>query len=528
MQRIEAWILNNNILNEFQAGFRKGYSTIDNIFNLTSIVRLNFNIKNKVYAFFVDFSCAFDLIPRNSLLFKLSILGLSSKYIRILSKLYTNTSSQVWDGKNLSNSFNVNQGVKQGCLLSPILFSLYINDLHECLPDGVNISGVTVKVLLYADDLVILSDSPKKLQDMIHSLNLYCGKWSLNINLNKSKIMVFREYPRISSQLEWFYGNQKIEIVNEYKYLGVILTYNLSFLKHLEERLITAKSAINASWQNYMYNPKISFSNKLKIFNTAAKSIMFYGAQIWGISEYQSVEKLFRFFIKKIFFLPSNTPNYMLHLETGIASQFSETLRLHCGYILKTLCLPDNRLPKFLASEILQKNISWSRKWLHLCSELGIQFNFNSGLENLKKQQKIVVNALIDNQFKLYALQARNSQNHKVYSKLIYYPFVNDSLVPYVISLIFRARGGLLNLNGNSLYNLNKLCDLCNLNEEEDTFHFIAKCPIFNYDRQLHFGKQVLNECEFLDILNGKNYFSLVNYLKSCQKYRNFIITELY
>ena len=117
--------------------------------------------------------------------------------------------------------------------------------------------------------------------------------------MNKSKVVVFRQHPRISASLEWYYGTDKIEIVNECKYLGINLTYNLSFKKHLPTKLESAISAINANWLNYMYNPKIKLSIKFKIFDTAAKSIMFYGAQVWGFESYETFEKLFRFFINK-------------------------------------------------------------------------------------------------------------------------------------------------------------------------------------------------------------------------------------
>ena len=80
--------------------------------------------------------------------YKLSVLGFSSKIINVIAKLYQNNSYQVWDGSSLSDPFPVTQGLRQGCPLSPILFALYINDLIDFLPGGVNVSGTTVKALM--------------------------------------------------------------------------------------------------------------------------------------------------------------------------------------------------------------------------------------------------------------------------------------------------------------------------------------------------------------------------------------------
>lgn len=529
LDRINSWISRYNIINEYQAGFRKEYSTVDNIFNLSSIVHLNFKKKCKTYAFFVDFSCAFDTIPRNSLFYKISKMGLSTKIIQILQQLYNETTSQVWDGESLSDSFAVDQGVKQGCLLSPVLFSLYMNDLHESLPGGVQVADTKVKVLLYADDIVLLSSSADVLQYMINALYSYCQLWELKVNMSKSKVMIFREGSRISRSLSWSFGDNSIEIVNEYKYLGMLITYNLSNQKHFDAKLATAKNAINATWLSYMHNSKISIVNKLKIFNAAARSIMFYGAQVWGYKQYDQVEKLFRYFIKKILSLPKNTPNYMLYIETSLKSQFAETLRLHFNYIKKIFNLPSQRLPKILAEEVFDKGVFWAAEWTQLHLVLGVDMPTNFSLVTLAEHQENLIRLLENQQLIQHIDNAKNSQYHDLYPQLLhkgiqYFSQINCSKI---VSLLFKARGGLLDLNARAFRSENLgPCSFCNLNKTENTYHFIGVCPIFKSTRYKHFGKMELSEDEVINLLNGTNNSALYGFLDRSLKYRYLLLNE--
>ena len=525
LDRINDWIFYNNVLNEFQSGFRKGYSTVDNLFNLTSIININFSQNKKTYAFFVDFTAAFDMIPRNSLFYKLSSLGLSQKMLSILQLLYSNTKSRIWDGNTLSDFFNVKQGVKQGCLLSPVLFSLYLNDLHDFLPGGITFSGVLIKVLLYADDIVILSDCPLVLQDMINALFEYCNLWCLKINLSKSKIVIFRKCTRISSNLRWTYGIDDIEIVNDYKYLGILLNYKLSFVKHLESKLSASKLAINSSWLSYIHHPKISISNKLKIFHAASKSIMFYGAPIWGYLKFNIVEKLLRYFLKKILRLPQNTPNYMIYLETGMNSLYSDTLDLHISFIKRVFDLPTNRLPRFLAEEVVRSNTFWFPHWKNISRNPNIDLNyFCNSLDFLRSSLVDKVRIIEYNENKLLA---RNSQ-HDLYKVLNYsVDYFSNNNSAYFVGTIFKIRGALYKLNSCSIFGSNnRLCTICNLNEIEDTYHFIGKCPIFSAFRFQCFGERTLELSQVINILNASNFFELYNYLKLALNYRNMIINE--
>ncbi|XP_037931563.1 uncharacterized protein LOC119666353 [Teleopsis dalmanni] len=172
-QRLQSWVDDKKLLSEFQAGFRRGYSTVDNVFILTNIAKLYVEKGKKLYVFFVDFKAAFDSIDRDAMFYKLSNYGVSTKMINILRALYCNKTAAVWDGNSLSKWFSSNTGVKQGCLISPLLFALFIDDLNNYLSEGILINGTCIKLLLYADDLVLIADSPLKMQTMINELYSY-------------------------------------------------------------------------------------------------------------------------------------------------------------------------------------------------------------------------------------------------------------------------------------------------------------------------------------------------------------------
>jgi len=304
---------------------------------------------------------------------------------------------------------------------------------------------------MYADDIVLLSTCPAELQKMIDAFETYCNTWGLTVNLDKSKIIVFRKGSRIASTLRWTFQNRPIEIVNEYQYLGILLTYNMSFRKHLQLRLNTAISAINATWSRLIMDPKIDFRSKLKIFNAAAKSILLNGAQVWRFLRYDDVERLQKFFLKKVLLLPSNTPNYFLSLETGICSLYLSTLSLHLQYLKKVSSLPQSRLPQILASKSYQKQIFWADRLQNLYSRTGASLPNEWCLLDLNTTCNIILEMETESERLNQIVCAKSSSNHDLYH-VLNYPVGSDVLCQVPLSqasLILKARGGLLKLNAN-------------------------------------------------------------------------------
>ena len=175
-KRISSFLEENDILLENQAGFRKTYSTSDHIFTLNSIIEILRHSKKKIYCIFIDFSKVFDSVWRVGLWKKLLKTNINGKFFRIIQNMYSNIQSCVSLNGTKSDLFSCNCGVRQGENLSPILFSLFLNDLEDYLKEKGN-TGVQLPILadntteliniismLYADDTILVSDDPSKLQ----------------------------------------------------------------------------------------------------------------------------------------------------------------------------------------------------------------------------------------------------------------------------------------------------------------------------------------------------------------------------
>ncbi len=147
--------------------------------------------------------------------------------------MYDNATSKLKFQNGLTEEFESKCGVKQGDVLSPLLFNLYINDLVKELNlndvDPITIGETSINSLLFADDIVLLSNSEKGLQNSLNTLQEYCiNSWKLQINSVKSKVIVFNSNGK--SHINFFkYGNSILQTVTSYCYLGITIKYTGNF-----------------------------------------------------------------------------------------------------------------------------------------------------------------------------------------------------------------------------------------------------------------------------------------------------------
>ena len=229
LNRMESFICRNNILTPCQFGFRKGRNTSLAVVKLVSQVVQAYHQKIYSACFFLDLRKAFDTVNHELLIKKLEHYGFRGQCSEYMRSYYSNRKQYVRIGGNDSSFRSVLSGVPQGSIIGPLCFSLYINDMPLAVDE---------EVILFADDaaFVIVSHSLaglyKKIKKLFSDLSKYLNMNRLIPNSGKSKLMMFRSRPTMELP-SFSFGGEEIEWVTDYKYLGITLTNNLNYSKHI-------------------------------------------------------------------------------------------------------------------------------------------------------------------------------------------------------------------------------------------------------------------------------------------------------
>ena len=188
----------------------------------------------KLYVAFVDFKQAFDRVNREKLWSVLQKAGIKGKLFHSLTQIYKQVKAQVRSNGGLSDSFSCMNGLRQGCMLSPALFTSFINECSELIENS-GISGVQffpediqVLILLFADDIALISDTIVCLQQQLKLLKDYCLESKLVVNIFKTKVLVCKMGGKIPSHEKWYYNGNLLEVVNCFTYVGLTFTMHLS------------------------------------------------------------------------------------------------------------------------------------------------------------------------------------------------------------------------------------------------------------------------------------------------------------
>ena len=382
-RRLSQWCEENNIISEEQGGFRPGRGCADQIYVLWNIL-MN-RVGQKTYCCFIDLKKAFPSVWRNGLWKRLWDEGVRGKIWRIIRSLYENTESCVLIGEEKTNYFDVDVGVRQGCILSPTLFSIYINSMAEEINQsgiGIEVLGSRIAILLYADDIVLIAESAGDLQRGMHLITYWSRKWQCIFNRSKSQVVVYGS--RKEREVEWMLGGGKVDQVDSYKYLGLEIKGNLGWTIFKQMLIEKAKKIMRIAWAMGIRKGRLTARAACGVWKTLVRPILEYGAEIWGAGEWEEAERLQREMAKRILGLKESTNNEVVLGELGWWKLKSRRDMLRLRYWRRLINMKQEKLPKRVYEWELRR---WKgkRSWIRHTKKLLIGL----GLQDYWKEQKV-------------------------------------------------------------------------------------------------------------------------------------------
>ena len=268
----------DKILREEQSGFRKNRSCLDNIFILRTIIEQTNEWKSSMYINFIDFEKAFDSIHRESLWQILHQYGIHRKLIEMIKEMYNGFKCAVRHEGELTDWFLITSGVRQGCILSPLLFLIAIDWLMRRVTKhqrGIQWGLMDVlEDMDFADDISLFSHTQQHMQEKSDSV-VHEGK--KKVNSKKTKIMK----ANCNNNRDIKMNEQSIEEMSDFCYLGSTLSNDGEVLKEINIRIGKATSAFNNLKKTTWKSRALSNKTKIRIYKSNVRSVLLYGAETW-------------------------------------------------------------------------------------------------------------------------------------------------------------------------------------------------------------------------------------------------------
>ena len=541
--RLTHWAEENDIYCQNQFGFRKGKGTTDCMFILQGIIQLLLNKCKPFFCAFVDLQKAFDSTNRRALWYKLYDCKISNKMNTLIQNMYNKmklcikglhdvNASTINDEANDECFFSSIAGVYQGESLSPFLFSMYLNDLHEDLKSsddvGILLDDLLLTVLMFADDMIIFSKTRKGLQTGLNKLDDYCSRWGLTVNINKTKCVAFRNGGKIGQLDRWTFRNELLETVSDFRYLGFVFGSSGKFLKgitDLKNRSLRALFGLRNILHKY---PDLSPKLQIRLFNTLVHPILSYSCEIWGYESAEQLDTVHLGFLKSVLGVRKNVPTPHVYRELGVHPLRHDRIKRIIKYWIKIVNLPDS-CPMKKVYNLMVENIdqyrllsdyhvtNWASEVKHILASHGFLYvweqqhtiqNANSFLSMFNQRiddmylQNLNVNVNACSPNRLFRHLNVDNGGAK------YLDVIKDKYVRVAISrirlgshsfMIERGRWEKPKIN----VELRK-CGVCN--DIEDEYHIFVKCPRFASLRNRYLSKTVYSRpsmFKFITFLNG-------------------------
>jgi hypothetical protein len=290
-------------------------------------------------------------------------LGMQGKFLAAVAAMYESILMAVKLQTSVGPTFATTQGTKQGGELSPLLFGLFIEQLHElllsrCPGMGPVVGSLQVPDMMYADDVACLAYDPAHIQHMLDALLLFCRLFGMRVNLSKTFIVMYRAgpyVPAVARDFVWRYAGQPVPTRSDFKYLGATF--------HCTKGMVVAANVMATSGRRAMHGlltrlkaagiSQSAFSTRL--FGVLVEPVLSYGCQVWGpdlfakgldhgVTLDNPLEQVQVDFLRIISGVPKAAHRWALLREFGARPLHLHWLRLCARFWQRLLDLPPEQL----------------------------------------------------------------------------------------------------------------------------------------------------------------------------------------
>ena len=548
-KRIDKFLTDRDCIDSCQIGFSKNARTSDHMFVLKCLIdKYASSNGSKLYSCFIDFKKAFDTVIHPGIRYKLLQLGIGGCFYKIIDNMYLNSTLCIKVGDETTDFFKSSVGVRQGDVLSPNLFKIFVNDIPKYLSgsiDVVELNGKNIDCLLYADDFILFSSSSIGLQQRLNSLSKFCKDWCLDVNVEKTKILIFNKTGRLCNE-SFDFDNAQLECVQHYRYLGVYFSASGVFSYGIDDIYQKAsKASFKITKSTASADPSIQTS--INLYDHLIKPIVLYASEIWGIFKTNTArckknddfllesiyaeniaDKSHIRFLKYILGVNKNASNLAVLSETGryplyisIVLSIVKYLHglengnselLHHAYVVsKTLHFQGVQTwyssAMFILKE-MQLDISCLRNMtLYQITEVVKRRLIKTFLASWdKKRTEAFISGKLDTYFGI----------KKAFEREPYLCMSKFSLRKALCKLRISAHQLMIELGRykkNKLQRDERICKKCDTGNVEDEFHFLFECSNYNIERR-----------DFFTTINSKNI--LFASMTSKQKFEWLFIQE--
>jgi hypothetical protein len=306
-EMLTEWSLSVGAVPDTQFAFYPNRSAQQPMFILRHLIHSTKQRKERLFTTFIDFTQAYDHVDRDRMWehFR-NKLGMPEPLVEAVKALYTDDAYVLVDGSKRTPAIHPQKGVKQGCPLSPLLFSLFISDITTIFntseADRVRKGGVKIEMsqsehallthMLYADDLALFATNVAAMNGMLETLRSYAANKGLTVNAAKTQVVIFNSSSRDRPNL--MYGTQRLEVKEEFRYLGMVFNRLGNFNKAADAwcgpMLGAIQSIYKAAREVGVHQMPHAM---LRLFQTFVVPYGMYASQIWG-SNYIHPDTVFK------------------------------------------------------------------------------------------------------------------------------------------------------------------------------------------------------------------------------------------